>query len=268
MKYRKWLPVSAHTGRRLIDRIGEKSGKLTVIAFAGVDKYRQTTWLAECSCPNRTKKIVTWGQIRKKSIVSCGDCPNKFEIHSDGVIVIQLIDGHKPTRACFIDADDYPLVKNQQWHVLKSPDTYYAFNRQGVGMPRFILPGVPSTLDIDHRNHLGYDNRKTNLRAATEAQNAANAHRSKRSITGFIGVHRSGKSFYAQVQALGVTHYFGSHPTALAAALARDRGAKALHGEFAVLNFPPETPKDYFVNQREYVSGNAVNELQEQLQAE
>lgn len=59
--------------------------------------------------------------------------------------------------------------------------------------------------------------------------------------TGYRGVyeHSWGGTYFAQITADGRREHLGSFPTAEAAAQAYDQAAARLHGEAAVLNFPP-----------------------------
>lgn len=52
------------------DEVGSKYGKLTVIEFAGNTKSGDSRWKCQCECGNTT--TVARGDLRKKSIKSCG----------------------------------------------------------------------------------------------------------------------------------------------------------------------------------------------------
>jgi hypothetical protein len=107
-----------------------------------------------------------------------------------------------------------------------------------------ILKGiyVPPGSVVDHENCNGLDNQYSNLRIATESQNAANKRNYTVGISGYHGVayHRKSKKFRAIVQVHGKKHQIGIFTNAEEAARARDKAAKELQGEYAVLNFPDE----------------------------
>ena len=64
-------------GPKREDITGERFGRLTVIRFDHVDKYRNSYWLCECDCG--TKTIVTRGGLISGNTTSCG-CYNKDRV--------------------------------------------------------------------------------------------------------------------------------------------------------------------------------------------
>ncbi len=50
--------------------IGKRVGHLTVIALAGINKHRETTWRCRCDCGKET--IVSRGRLRTGHTKSCG----------------------------------------------------------------------------------------------------------------------------------------------------------------------------------------------------
>lgn len=97
--------------------------------------------------------------------------------------------------------------------------------------------------EVDHEDRVRWNNRWSNLRSATHAQNSTNAGPRLPNTSGFRGVFkvaRSGK-WLAKVVCEKRQHYFGTHEREIDAARAYDAGARSLHGDFAVLNFPAES---------------------------
>jgi DUF971 family protein len=98
----------------------------------------------------------------------------------------------------------------------------------------------PEGLLIDHRNHNGLDNRLTNLRPATPAQNIQNARKQKPRTTskykGVDFVKPTGK-YRARIAVDGQRLFLGSFANQLDAARAYDEAAKKYFGIFACLNF-------------------------------
>lgn len=103
-------------------------------------------------------------------------------------------------------------------------------------------------MEVAHRN--GLDNRRRNLRPATDSQSSANRSHQK-SSTGYIGVCWMPRiqKFRAVIEAQGKQHYLGHFSSAKTAACVRDCAAKRYHGAFAVLNFPPKQPKDFVLEE-------------------
>lgn len=90
---------------------------------------------------------------------------------------------------------------------------------------------------IDHINGVRDDNRISNLREATESQNACN--RAGTSKTGYKGVylHRRSGRWYAMLQWKKKKYYLGYFDTPEAAAEAYKAAAESTFGEFATPGF-------------------------------
>ena len=80
-----------------------------------------------------------------------------------------------------VDLEDYPLVADRSWYAHKHGRTYYAraAGRRRCGetawvrMHQLIMPRQDG-LNIDHLNRNGLDNRRENLRLATQRENNGN----------------------------------------------------------------------------------------------
>lgn len=103
----------------------------------------------------------------------------------------------------------------------------------------YMTGGLPEG-DIDHINGNKGDNRWSNLRACSRSENLSNQHALRSDNTsGYRGVCSTpdGK-WFAQIQSSGKWQYLGTYSTKLEAALAYDRAAQEMRGEFATLNLP------------------------------
>jgi HNH endonuclease/AP2 domain len=146
-----------------------------------------------------------------------------------------------------VDPDDYQRLSEHKWHLTKNTHTFYAKRNPSKGkgtapiyMHRCVME-VPPGMVVDHINHDGLDNRKTNLRPATRAQN--NRHTKKvdtKAGSRYKGVYydRRDRVWYAKITSNGKTTRLGSFKDEIEAAETYDRAAKKYHGQFAGLNFP------------------------------
>ncbi len=81
-------------------------------------------------------------------------------------------------RQALIDTEDYSRVAKYKWSLMTKPnsDICYAqtkISRKSVLLHRFIT-NCPSDRVVDHINHDGLDNRKSNLRITSQLGNMAN----------------------------------------------------------------------------------------------
>lgn len=143
-----------------------------------------------------------------------------------------------------VDEADAIAVLAYRWHAYRDGRTFYAkreIRRQDGSRTTLRLHNFLTGWSMtDHRNGDGLDNRRSNLRQATTAQNNANLRRGVRNTSGFKGVNWSKKSsvWRAEIRANGQSRFLGHHSTPEEAARAYDAAARELHGEFACLNFP------------------------------
>lgn len=117
--------------------------------------------------------------------------------------------------------------------------TVYAWTRingKYTKLHRFIL-NADAAVIIDHRDGNGLNNRRSNLRVATNAQNLQNQY-NPRGSSRFKGVslHRASGKWRVNISANGKAYRFGLFEKELDAAKEYNRRAIELHGEFARIN--------------------------------
>lgn len=145
-----------------------------------------------------------------------------------------------------IDAADVPLVEGFNWCALVarradgSVRTVYAVRtdrtggRSRVVLMHRLIGKTPDGFDTDHRDGNGLDNRKANLRTATETQNSQNARISTRNTSGIRGVswHKARAKWQAQIMSHSKPTFLGYFDTIKEAADAYTAASGALHIEF------------------------------------
>lgn len=151
-----------------------------------------------------------------------------------------------------VDDEDYELLSQIRWCWTKGgyalavgnsakfkrlfPD--YQFKTRCVLMHRLLMR-APEDLEVDHENRNGLDNQRRNLRLATSGQNKHNSG-SREGTSIYKGVCWNPKPamWSAQIKLKWKKRSLGYYVTDLGAALAYDRAATAMHGEFSSVNFP------------------------------
>lgn len=96
-----------------------------------------------------------------------------------------------------------------------------------------LVHGVIPAGQIDHINGCRTDNRISNLRIATHAENCRNHQKRPMNTTGFKGVVRHQGRFRAQIKSEGKCFHLGSFDTPEGAHAAYCDAASKLFGKFA-----------------------------------
>ena len=171
-------------------------------------------------------------------------CPNFYPsaICKQGSAAVRRIPLTRGKFALVDTADYYHLVK-YKWTVQSNANTSYASGKVAgkvTKMHRLIM-NAPADLLVDHIDHNGLNNCRSNLRLCTPAQNARNSVSRKGSTSRYKGVSwsRERKKWAASIQFNRKIYQLGYFQSHFAAARAYDKKAKELHGQFACLNFPP-----------------------------
>ncbi|MGB7583176.1 MAG: AP2/ERF family transcription factor [Sedimentisphaerales bacterium] len=101
---------------------------------------------------------------------------------------------------------------------------------------------APKGTLVDHQNSDKLDNRRANLRLATNSQNQCNRRKTKNTSSQYKGVCLCPEKthWYANIKHKGKKIWLGSFTSEIEAALAYDKAALEYHREFARLNFPQD----------------------------
>ena len=139
----------------------------------------------------------------------------------------------------FVDDDDFDLVSQHAWHRAPRKQVVYARTNLPDGRSEYmhrLIMGCPDR-QVDHRNGDGLDNRRENLRLATNAQNSAN-QRPRGGSSRFKGValcKQTGR-WEANIRVNYRQRKLGRFDTEEQAAAAYDAAAAEAFGEYAHLN--------------------------------
>ena len=158
-----------------------------------------------------------------------------------------------------VDDEDYDYLMQWKWYALKSHQTYYAmrYGKENGKEKRVIMHRVimktPEELVVDHKDHDGLNNQKSNLRNCTAINNGKNRIPWINSSSKYLGVFvlestrisKNGRvrKYNYITSALKIGEKLmrlGVFKTEEDAAFAYNEAAKIHHGEFASLNILPD----------------------------
>lgn len=163
-------------------------------------------------------------------------------------------------KIALVDDEDFEYLNQFNWHIYKKKNskTYYAQRTETVSgkNKRVVMHRVIMGLDfndpriVDHINHLGWDNRRSNVRICTVSENARNKQKNKDCSSAYKGVYLHKTKRFNKTKNIFIVYYYwcakiekenkkiniGNFKTEKAAALAYNIKAKELFGEFAFLN--------------------------------
>lgn len=156
---------------------------------------------------------------------------------------IPLTQGH----FALVDDDNYDELAKYKWHVFRAPaDKRYAVRGiwdgekvRAIRMHRQILGAKPGQL-VDHKDHDGLNNQRSNIRLCTSQQNT----RYRRPVSGcsseFKGVswNKASRKWSAGIKIKGRLKSLGRFNREYCAAIAYDIAARKYFGDFAYTNFP------------------------------
>ncbi len=129
-----------------------------------------------------------------------------------------------------IDAEDLPKVQGRKWGL--GGDRYPRTGAKGPKLHQVIL----GCRGVDHVDGDKLNNRKSNLRPCSQAENMANVGIRRNNTSGFRGVSWQRGAWVAQISVSGQHHYLGRFRTKNEAALAYNEAARRMFGPFARLN--------------------------------
>ncbi len=167
---------------------------------------------------------------------------NELVINGDDCIIYLYNMKAEKIAETVIDATEANNVKGIKWGL-----SYYNYAKTDANieervLSRWLMRPIPRGIEIDHKDGDTLNNRKSNLRYATSSQNSANTLRKPRASSNFKGVYFDPRNsrWYSRATYQYKTYYLGRFDSKTEAALAYNKKAIEIHGEFAKLNIIDE----------------------------
>ena len=225
--------------------VGKKYGRLTVLGIAGKDKSGHTILVCQCDCGKITNvlrySIVSGIQVscgcymRELSAQKCRSRKkyNTYDLTSESYGIGYT---HNTDRVFYFDKEDYDLIKNYCW---REDNNGYIVTNQGVGeilCLHRLVTHAPDDMEVDHKRHQLFDNRKESLRVTRHCDNLKNLRRSKRNKSGRTGVCLTHGKWQAYItinsQRMNLGYYINKED----AIRAREEAEEKYFGEYSYKN--------------------------------
>lgn len=149
------------------------------------------------------------------------------------------------SKACFVDDEDFSILKDRKWSLsngyprtgftnrILNPKKRQIFTR----MHKCIL-WSPKGTDIDHMDGNKLNNQKVNLRICSRSENSWNRKKHKNNHSGFKGVSwiKRQQQWDAKICKHGETKFLGYFDSPAEASEVYKKAAKKLFAAYAKLN--------------------------------
>jgi len=161
---------------------------------------------------------------------------------------IQLSQGwfckNKGKYVALVDDEDFDNLNQWKWCVHKDINNFYAVRTVRADGKRTTTQmqwEIMNRKSIDHIDHDGLNNQKSNLRFCTNSENMMNRRKQKNTLSIYKGVtfHKRNNKWMAQIRINGKIIHLGYFDVETEAAKAYNAKAIELFLEFANLNIIP-----------------------------
>lgn len=199
---------------------GVPDSKLVVIKqvedYVSPSGIHYAQWLCECSCDEHNELKIRGSDVKNGHTLSCGCLQrdktvesnkkyNQYDLSKEYGIGFAI----NTNNPFYFDLEDYETIKDFCWYErIRDGFSSLYTSKNGKLIRMHQMLGYNG---YDHENRNELDNRKSNLRKATQKENSRNRSIAKNNTSGFIGVYFSQKAgkWWAMIEVDGNKLYLG-----------------------------------------------------------
>lgn len=233
---------------RFVDLTGQTFGRLTVVErtddYVSPSGHHLVRWLCKCDCKENRYIIVNGGSLTRKLTKSCGCLHNensremgkKNKKYNTYNLTGEYGIGYTLNgKEFWFDLEDYELIKDYCWHIDNGGYVRTNDDKGNCVLLHGLIMGISY---IDHVNHKTFDNRKSNLRIVTVAQNNMNASKRTNNTSGTTGIswHKGVGKWRARINVNGKEVHLGYFDKFEDAVKARKEAEDKYFGEYSYDN--------------------------------
>lgn len=167
---------------------------------------KRARWLCQCDCGNQT--VVEGSVLKNGKTLSCGCLmvektiqrnisnkkSNKYDLSGEYGIGYTYNKSKDGINYFYFDLEDYDKIKDYCWNIDDNNyiKTYDDNRKMKISMHRLIMGLInddnKTKIYVDHKKHITYDNRKSELRIVTNTENQMNKIKQSNNNSGVPGV--------------------------------------------------------------------------------
>jgi len=235
---------------KFVDLTGMEFGRLKVLEraedYISPSGERRPRWLCQCNCKGENSlKIVNGNNLKSGLTKSCGCLKRETTYKLFKKYNIYDLTGEygvgwtsNTNEEFYFDLENYDLIKNYSWY--KNENGYIRTHLEGnyfLLMHRLVM-NCPEDMEIDHKFHNKYDNRKEFLRFATKNQNGMNKDTPEDNTSGVKGVYWDirNEKWKPYISINGKQTFLGAFDDFEEAVIVRKEAEEEYYGEYNYKN--------------------------------
>lgn len=219
---------------KLIDLTGQNFGNLTVL-HKELSQNKKTMWRCLCICGN--EKVVRGDSLKSGKTVSCGKCKSNHEKNTYDLLGTYGIGYTSKGEEFYFDLEDYDKIKDYCWYfdgryIRASVYNSLTCKQEVLYLHRLVMNVKNKDIQVDHIYHKRNDNRKSQLRLVTNAQNSQNIKPKSNNLCNGVYWHKKLHKWEAVISVKGKLVYLGLFDDFQQATDSRIEAEQKYYGEY------------------------------------